>query len=326
MAVTINASTTAGLVQTADTSGVLALQTAGTTAVTVDASQNVGIGGVSSFDISPAGTGQYPQLATWTTTSLIQSAFGYYGGANTAGPTIAFIKSRSSTIGTNTAVVSGDSTGNIVFRGADGTNYKNASAIISAVDGTVSAGIVPGRLLFSTTDTAGTLTERMRLNSTGALVLAGGTTTANGIGITFPATRSASSDVNTLDDYEEGTWTPSVGGTATYGAQRNGWYIKVGNLVTIACDLSINAIGTGSTTTVSGIPFSNNAGGVTNGGGSLSYFATLTSAVYSLATQMSGTTFVFVSLTAANVSVNNVAAVLGSGTRIITTITYQTTD
>jgi hypothetical protein len=44
MAVTINASTSAGLVQTADTSGVLALQTAGTTAVTVDASQNVGIG------------------------------------------------------------------------------------------------------------------------------------------------------------------------------------------------------------------------------------------------------------------------------------------
>jgi len=44
MAVTINASTSAGLVQTADTSGVLALQTAGTTAVTVDASQNVGVG------------------------------------------------------------------------------------------------------------------------------------------------------------------------------------------------------------------------------------------------------------------------------------------
>jgi hypothetical protein len=44
MAVTINASTSAGLVQTADTSGVLQLQTASTTAVTVDASQNVGIG------------------------------------------------------------------------------------------------------------------------------------------------------------------------------------------------------------------------------------------------------------------------------------------
>ena len=44
MTTTINASTTSGLVQTADNSGVLALQTANTTAVTVDASQKVGIG------------------------------------------------------------------------------------------------------------------------------------------------------------------------------------------------------------------------------------------------------------------------------------------
>jgi hypothetical protein len=41
MASTINASTTLGLISTADTSGVLQLQTANTTAVTVDASQNV---------------------------------------------------------------------------------------------------------------------------------------------------------------------------------------------------------------------------------------------------------------------------------------------
>jgi hypothetical protein len=45
MAVTINASTSAGLVQTADTSGVLQLQTnSGTTALTIDTSQRVGIG------------------------------------------------------------------------------------------------------------------------------------------------------------------------------------------------------------------------------------------------------------------------------------------
>ncbi len=44
MASSINASTTAGVVTTADTSGVLNIQTAGTTAVTVDASQNVGVG------------------------------------------------------------------------------------------------------------------------------------------------------------------------------------------------------------------------------------------------------------------------------------------
>ena len=44
MASTINASTSSGLVNTADTSGVLQLQTANTTALTIDASQNVGIG------------------------------------------------------------------------------------------------------------------------------------------------------------------------------------------------------------------------------------------------------------------------------------------
>ena len=44
MTVTINASTSSGLITTADTSGVLALQTAGTTALTINASQNVGVG------------------------------------------------------------------------------------------------------------------------------------------------------------------------------------------------------------------------------------------------------------------------------------------
>ena len=45
MASTINASTSpAAIIQTADGTGILALQTAGTTAVTIDASQNVGIG------------------------------------------------------------------------------------------------------------------------------------------------------------------------------------------------------------------------------------------------------------------------------------------
>ena len=45
MAVTINASTSAGLVQTADTSGILALQTAGTTAVTIDTAKSMNLSG-----------------------------------------------------------------------------------------------------------------------------------------------------------------------------------------------------------------------------------------------------------------------------------------
>ena len=42
---------------------------------------------------------------------------------------------------------------------------------------------------------------------------------------------------NKLDDYEEGTWTPEIEGTTTAGTynygQRDGYYTKVGNLVTI---------------------------------------------------------------------------------------------
>ena len=43
---------------------------------------------------------------------------------------------------------------------------------------------------------------------TGAIGVGGATPTSNGSGITFPATQSASTNANTLDDYEEGTWTP----------------------------------------------------------------------------------------------------------------------
>lgn len=50
MATIINAALTNGLIQTADTSGILQLQTAGTTALTIDGSQYVGIG------VTPSGT------------------------------------------------------------------------------------------------------------------------------------------------------------------------------------------------------------------------------------------------------------------------------
>ncbi len=61
----------------------------------------------------------------------------------------------------------------------------------------------------------------------------------------------------TLDDYEEGTWTPSIGGTATYNVQA-GRYTKIGRQVTIEAMLYINAIGTGATFMISGLPFTVN--------------------------------------------------------------------
>jgi hypothetical protein len=102
----------------------------------------------------------------------------------------------------------------------------------------------------------------MRINA-GApiLCLSGGSTTATGTGIAFPATQSASSDANTLDDYEEGTWTPtlttngfSAGATLS---SATGTYTKVGRLVSVSAFLSMS----GSTypsgyLVIGGLPFS----------------------------------------------------------------------
>jgi hypothetical protein len=88
------------------------------------------------------------------------------------------------------------------------------------------------------------------------------TASASGSGITFPATQSASSDANTLDDYEEGTWTPSITfGAAsvgmTYGYQI-GRYTKVGNQVTIFMYIQLTNKGTSTgNLDINGLPFAN---------------------------------------------------------------------
>jgi hypothetical protein len=95
----------------------------------------------------------------------------------------------------------------------------------------------------------GGASERMRVNAYGIGI--GGTTPSSGTGITFPATASPSSNANTLDDYEEGTWTPVMNSTN----QQTGVYVKIGRSVTIAVDLSASYTG-GSTYVISGLPFS----------------------------------------------------------------------
>jgi hypothetical protein len=77
--------------------------------------------------------------------------------------------------------------------------------------------------------------------------------------IKFPATQNASSDANTLDDYEEGTWTPTLSsqsGSITTTNVGTGYYTKVGNAVTIYCQPQITTNGTAGTALyVGGLPF-----------------------------------------------------------------------
>ena len=128
---------------------------------------------------------------------------------------------------------------------------------------TISSGTT-GTVLLETAN-GGSIIEGARLDPSGRLLV--GTITANtsgaklqtSDGLTFPATQVASADPNTLDDYEEGTFTPIVFGnptigTATYTGQV-GVYTKIGRLITVSFSISYTG-GTGTgTLQVGGLPF-----------------------------------------------------------------------
>jgi len=143
--------------------------------------------------------------------------------------------------------------------------------------------------------------------------------------IAFPATQSASSDANTLDDYEEGTWTPvlTTPGTATYSAQV-AIYTKVGRLVTATFQCQINVIGTGSAIQLGGFPFTSNASHSQSG--SIGYFSALATSAYSFSFYMvpSSTYVVFTGQENLDGTVTNNIGVWANSAQINGTITYLT--
>jgi len=301
--------------------------------------------GTTSSRTNPFSSGSFLQIES---TSSSASPAIIRNSNDTASGALLLGKSRSTGVGGVTAVTSGDRTGVVAFSGTDGTGLFINARTQGEVDGTVSTGIVPGRLTFYTTNTSGSEVERMRIDSSGnvligasisngkltiknpsvsgaqtilriqgastttdlgglsfnqstdefkleAVTSAGfltfgtgtggsermridssgnvliGVTSANangGIlqlskGITFPATQVAATDANTLDDYEEGTFTPTivgtvVAGTGTYTTQV-GRYTKIGNRVHFSITLAWTAhTGTGSMN-VGGLPFTSNS-------------------------------------------------------------------
>jgi len=154
------------------------------------------------------------------------------------------------------------------------TNPKFGAAILAEAAQTYSSDTAGGMdLLFWTSPTdPGTgngLVERMRIDSAGnvgigtaspavALDVSGAVRASTGV---LFGTDTATA--NTLDDYEEGTWTPEVadattGGNVASAGTFSGSYTKVGRLVTITC-LAVN-IGTSGMTSgndvyVRGLPF-----------------------------------------------------------------------
>jgi len=149
-----------------------------------------------------------------------------------------------------TTVSIGALTGQTTIRNA--TTAITGNATVGGTLGVTNAATLSNTLnvtgattLSSTLNVTGATTLSNTLNVTGATTLSstlnvtGNTTTPTAVvnGVKFPAVQVASADVNTLDDYKEGTWTPAVSfGGASVGitydtTNTKGRYVKIGKTV-----------------------------------------------------------------------------------------------
>jgi hypothetical protein len=139
-------------------------------------------------------------------------------------------------------------------------NAYVGNAVTSSTDGSSDLKLEGNQHIFRK-GVAGSYTERWRINSSGHFTPAqqhtydiGGVNAevrniyAQGLYI------GGSAAANKLDDYEEGTWSPTIGtGTATFGGAT---YTKVGRLVT--CHFTVSAFSdrtSGNAVTIASLPF-----------------------------------------------------------------------
>ncbi len=113
------------------------------------------------FEVNTVTNNAGAALTTWTSTA-----------GN--GAALDFQRSKSDTIGTHALVASGDRIGAINFRASDGVAFFAAAQIKAEMDAASGTNDVPGRLVFSTTpDGSTTLGERMRIDSSGRVLING---------------------------------------------------------------------------------------------------------------------------------------------------------
>lgn len=169
--------------------------------------------------------------------------------------------------GSQTTTSAGTSTahrGNIVSTmRANGAGFNATSRLSDSVANSADMSMVGGTVQFSNNGIASHTTNQFGIGL-------GSTVPSSGTGLSFPATQNASSDANTLDDYEEGSGAFSSvqkdGGGAGVGLAINSYfYIKVGRLVYLNFRVLVASPVYASTWRLNGLPFVNSANDAANG-------------------------------------------------------------
>jgi len=188
----------------------------------------------------------------------------------------------------------------LILDGTNGVTFNN-----STTQAVAALPLTGGTLTGTTTFTGGVA------NSYGFGV--GTAVPSSGAGISFPATQSASSDANTLDDYEEGTWTV----TDTSGAGLSistgfAIYTKVGDMVNAICDITYP-----TTSNTNYVLFSLPFAGKNYANGFVGYTNYTTTAIYLENNNNSANMNIF------NSSFSSITNANFSGKRIICTFVYK---
>jgi hypothetical protein len=243
--------------------------------------------------------------------------------------------------------VSGVTTGDVITE-AWGDSVSAAVAAIEAKDTTQDGRLtvleavtpyVPGGTDVAIADggtgasTAASARTNLGLGSTAAVTFSSVATPA----VVFPATDVPSANVNTLDDYEEGTFTPALGfptpGTSSWAvATAVGWYTKIGNRVLFHFvyigTLTKGTVAATEVLTLSGLPFPGNAAASSGS----RYVAEMQGWTKTGYTQVNGTTSLgattgifrlsgsgqaLASITAAELAAGGQVTVIGSGSYIV---------
>jgi hypothetical protein len=175
--------------------------------------------------------------------------------ANSGGTGLSSLTANSVLLGNGTGSIVTVSPGNAgnVLTSVGGFWVSNA-AVMTSVGGS------PSQVQYNNAGAFGGIsgftTDGTRVTASTTMGVGGATPSTSGSGITFPATQSPSTDVNTLDDYEEGTWTPTdASGAGLTLVVTIANYTKVGRIVTAHCQITYPTTASGASAIIGGLPF-----------------------------------------------------------------------